>query len=129
MKNVQEEVKEQRKWEPVIAIIFTAALSIVYLLFSVIQIMYLFIGNMQLPDGYTYSGYAREGFFQLLAVCIMNLLLVLICLHLFRENIVLKIILTVISGCTHIMTLSSALRMVMYISRYNPTFHRIFQLW
>ncbi len=129
MKNVQEEVKEQRKWEPVIAIIFTAALSIVYLLFSVIQIMYLFIGNMQLPEGYTYSGYAREGFFQLLAVCIMNLLLVLICLHLFRENIVLKVILTVISGCTYIMILSSALRMIMYINRYNLTFLRIFVLW
>lgn len=129
MKNVQEEVKEQRKWEPVIAIIFTAALSIVYLLFSVIQIMYLFIGNMQLPEGYTYSGYAREGFFQLLAVCIMNLLLVLICLHLFRENIVLKVILTVISGCTYIMILSSALRMIIYINRYNLTFLRIFVLW
>ena len=129
MKNVQEEVREQRKWEPVIAIIFTAALSIVYLLFSVIQIMYLFIGNMQLPESYTYSGYAREGFFQLLAVCIMNLLLVLICLHLFRENIVLKIILTVICGCTYIMILSSALRMIMYINRYNLTFLRIFVLW
>ena len=129
MKNVQEEVREQRKWEPIIAIIFTAALSIVYLLFSVIQIMYLFIGKMQLPEGYTYSGYAREGFFQLLAVCIMNLLLVLICLHLFRENIVLKVILTVISGCTYIMILSSALRMIMYINRYNLTFLRIFVLW
>jgi len=77
--------------------------------------MYLFIGNMQLPEGYTYSGYAREGFFQLLAVCILNLLLVLICLYLFRENIVLKLILTLISGCTYIMILSSALRMIMYI--------------
>ncbi|MBO5166612.1 MAG: DUF4173 domain-containing protein, partial [Lachnospiraceae bacterium] len=86
MKNVQEEVTDQRKLEPVIAIIVTAALSVVYLMFSVIQIMYLFIGNMRLPKGYTYSGYAREGFFQLLAVCILNLLLVLICLYLFREN-------------------------------------------
>ncbi len=129
MKNVQEEVTDQRKLEPVIAIIVTAALSIVYLMFSVIQIMYLFIGNMQLPEGYTYSGYAREGFFQLLAVCILNLLLVLICLYLFRENIVLKVILTLISGCTYIMIMSSALRMIMYIDRYNLTFLRIFVLW
>lgn len=129
MKNVQEQVTDQRKLEPVIAIIVTAALSIVYLMFSVIQIMYLFIGNMQLPEGYTYSGYAREGFFQLLAVCILNLLLVLICLYLFRENIVLKIILTLVSGCTYIMIFSSALRMIMYINRYNLTFLRIFVLW
>lgn len=129
MKNVQEEVTDQRKLEPVIAIIVTAALSVVYLMFSVIQIMYLFIGNMRLPKGYTYSGYAREGFFQLLAVCILNLLLVLICLYLFRENMVLKMILTLISGCTYIMILSSALRMIMYINRYNLTFLRIFVLW
>lgn len=129
MKNVQENVTDQRKLEPIIAIIVTAALSVVYLMFSVIQIMYLFIGNMQLPEGYTYSGYAREGFFQLLTVCILNLLLVLICLYLFRENIVLKVILTLISGCTYIMILSSALRMIMYINRYNLTFLRIFVLW
>lgn len=128
-KNVQEKVTDQRKLEPVTAIIVAATLSIVYLMFSVIQIMYLFIGNLQLPEGYTYSSYAREGFFQLLAVCILNLLLVLICLYLFRENIILKIILTIISGCTYIMILSSALRMIMYINQYNLTFLRIFVLW
>lgn len=129
MKEVREETTDHRSLEPVIAIIVTTALSIIYLLFSVIQILYLFIGNMQLPEGYTYSGYAREGFFQLLAVCILNLIIVLICLYLFRENIALKIILTVISGCTFIMIASSALRMIMYINRYNLTFLRIFVLW
>ena len=37
----------------------------------------LFLGKMQLPEGYTYAQYAREGFFQLLAVSILNLILVL----------------------------------------------------
>ena len=129
MKNVKEEVTDHRTLEPIIAIIVTAALSVLYLMFSVIQILYLFIGNMQLPDGYTYSSYAREGFFQLLMVCILNLILVLVCLYLFRENKVLKVILTIISGCTFIMILSSALRMLMYINRYNLTFLRIFVLW
>ena len=71
-KNIKEEVTDKRIFDPVIAIVVTAALSVLYLMFSVIQIVYLFIGNMQLPDGYTYASYAREGFFQLLAVCIMN---------------------------------------------------------
>ena len=126
---MKEEVTDHRTLEPIIAIIVTAALSVLYLMFSVIQILYLFIGNMRLPDGYTYSSYAREGFFQLLAVCILNLMIVLICLYLFRENSVLKAILTIISGCTFIMILSSALRMLMYINRYNLTFLRIFVLW
>ena len=129
MKNIKGDVKNRRVLEPVIAIVVTTTLSVLYLIFSVIQILYLFIGNMQLPEGYTYSGYARQGFFQLLAVCILNLLIVLICLYLFRENTALKVILTVISGCTFIMILSSALRMLMYISRYNLTFLRIFVLW
>ena len=129
MQNVKEEVRDHRVLEPVIAIIVTAALSVLYLMFSVIQILYLFIGNMQLPEGYTYSQYARQGFFQLFAVCILNLVIVLVCLYLFRENTALKGILTVISGCTFIMILSSALRMLMYIDRYNLTFLRIFVLW
>ncbi len=128
-KTVREEVRDLRTLEPITAIIVTAALAILYLAFSIVQILYLFLRKMQLPEGYSYSAYAREGFFQLLAVCILNLLIVLICLYLFRENTVLKGILTVISGCTYIMILSSALRMLMYISRYNLTFLRIFVLW
>ena len=129
MKNVKEDVTNHRVFEPVTAIIVTATLSVLYLMFSMIQILYLFIGKMQLPMGYTYSSYARQGFFQLLTVCILNLIIVLICLYFFRENTALKVILTIISGCTFIMILSSALRMLMYINRYNLTFLRIFVLW
>ncbi len=128
-KNIREDVRDLRTLEPITAIIVTAALCVLYLAFSIVQILYLFLRKMQLPEGYSYSAYAREGFFQLLAVCILNLLIVLVCLYLFRENIVLKGILTVICGCTYIMILSSALRMLMYIGRYNLTFLRIFVLW
>lgn len=128
-KNITEEVTDKKIFDPVIAIVVTGTLSVLYLMFSVIQIVFLFIGNMQLPEGYTYAGYARQGFFQLLAVCMINLLLVLICLYLFRDNTALKIILTVISGCTYIMILSSALRMIMYINKYNLTFRRMQVLW
>ncbi len=129
MKNIREQTADLRVLEPITAIIVTAALSVLYLTFSMIQILYLFIGNMQLPEGYTYSSYARQGFFQLLTVCVLNLVIVLVCLYFFRENMALKIILTVISGCTFIMILSSALRMLMYIKRYNLTFLRIIVLW
>lgn len=129
MQNIKEEQNDYRHQDPIIAIIITSALCFVYLIFSIIQILYLFIGNMQLPEGYTYSSYAREGFFQLLTVCILNLIIVLIFLYFFRENIALRILLTVLSGCTFIMILSSALRMLMYINRYNLTLLRILVLW
>lgn len=121
-------VKEKKTMEPIIAITFTSVLTLVYLCFSVIQIVYLFIGNMQLPNDYTYSQYAREGFFQLLFVCIINLILVLFCMSHYRDNKVLKAILTVICGCTYIMIASSTLRMLMYIGEYHLTFLRVFVL-
>ena len=48
-----------------------------YVLFCIIQIFSLFLGKMQHPAGYTYARYAREGFFQLLFVCMINVCLVL----------------------------------------------------
>lgn len=94
-RSIPEEVKDRRKGEPVLAITIMSLLSLLYLLFSGIQIFGLFLGKMQLPEGYTYAQYAREGFFQLLAVSILNLILVLVCLSFFRESKVLKVIMTI----------------------------------
>ncbi len=127
-RHINPEVKEKKTMEPIIAITFTSVLTLVYLCFSVIQIVYLFIGNMKLPNNYTYAQYAREGFFQLLFVCIINLILVLFCMSHYRDNKVLKGILTVICGCTYIMIASSTLRMLMYIGEYHLTFLRVFVL-
>ncbi len=126
---IKEEVKDRRSAEPVIAIIITGLLSLLYLVFSGIQIIYLFLGKMELPSGYTYAMYAREGFFQLLAVSVINLIIVLLSMKYFRESRVLKGILTIMSLCTFIMIASSALRMIMYIRYYYMTFLRIFVLW
>ena len=128
-KRIPEEVKDKRKGEPIIAITITTLLSVIYLLFSGIQIIYLFLGQMQLPEGYTYATYAREGFFQLLAVSILNLVIVLLCMSLFKESKILKTVLTVMSLCTFIMIASSALRMIIYIRYYYMTFLRLFVLW
>lgn len=128
-KAIKPEVKDGRRGEPVIAITIAALLTLVYLVFSVIQIVYLFVGNMTLPSGYTYAEYAREGFFQLLAVSVLNLIFVLVGLSCFRESKVLKGILTLMSLCTYIMIASSAMRMIIYIRWYYLTFLRIFVLW
>ena len=128
-KSLNEEVRDKRTGEPLIAIPVATILSLLYLVFSVVQILYLFMGNMQLPEGYTYAEYAREGFFQLLAVGILNLILVLIGLSYFRPNKVLKAVLIVMSGCTFIMLASSAMRMIIYIQYYYLTFLRILVLW
>ena len=128
-RELSETAGDHRKGQPVIAISATAVIAVIYIYFCVIQVVYLFAGYGTLPAGYTYAQYARQGFFQLLFICLMNLVLVLIGIGFFRESRVLKGILLVISGCTFIMTASSAYRMLLYISVYYLTFLRIFVLW
>lgn len=128
-RGLNENVKDRRTGQPVIAISATAVIALIYVYFCVIQVVYLFAGYGTLPEGYTYAQYARQGFFQLLFICLMNLVLVLIGLGFFRQSRTLKGILLVISLCTFVMTASSAYRMLLYISVYQLTFLRIFVLW
>lgn len=119
-----------RFFDPVIGITFTSIISLIYLIYCVIQIMYLFLGmSAGLPEYVTYAEYARGGFWELLFVSVINFIVILLCMYLFRENVVLKVILTIISGCTFVMIVSSAYRMKMYVDEYNLTFLRILVFW
>lgn len=104
-------------------------LSLVYLIFCIIQIFYLFCGIGSLPDDYTYAEYAREGYFQLLFVCLFNIPLVLLCSRLFTKHWLLQALLSFICACTCLMIASSAYWMILYISAYVLTFLRVFVLW
>lgn len=127
--DINEEVMEGKKAESILAIPMAGILTALYLVFSVVQIGGLFLGKMTLPKGYTYAMYAREGFFQLLAVSILNLFLVLAGIQFFKKNKVLTVLLTLMSFCTFIMIASSAMRMILYIKTYHLTFLRILVLW
>lgn len=128
-RKIREDVPDTRRGEPILAITVTGMLTLLYLIFSGIQVAGLFLGQLRLPEGYTYAMYAREGFFQLLAVSLLNLVIVLLCMSFFRESRVLKGILTVMSFCTFVMIASSAMRMVIYIRYYYLTYLRILVLW
>lgn len=126
---IAEEVKDRRTAEPVIAISFMALIGLVYLLFCAIQVVYLFMGKGQLPAGLTYAEYARQGFFQLLFVAVLNLVMVLLCLKYFRRSAVLNIVLLVISLCTYVMIASAFYRMILYVQQYHLTYQRVLVLW
>lgn len=128
-RGLDEKIRDHRNGQPVIAISATAVIALIYVYFCVIQVVWLFAGYGTLPEGYTYAQYARQGFFQLLFICLMNLVLVLAGLAFFKESRALKGILLVISLCTFVMTASSAYRMLLYIHAYQLTFLRIFVLW
>lgn len=128
-RSISEECTDHRRFEPLVAITVLLLVSIIYLFFSMIQILYLFWGKMELPADYTYAQYAREGFFQLLFVCLLNLVIVLFTLGFFRKHTFLNVLLAIISGCTYIMLASSAFRMCLYVRNYHLTFLRFFVFW
>lgn len=125
-KTISDEVIENNKINAIIAITVNFMIGFVYLIFSGFQIFYLFLGNMTLPEDYSFAEYAREGFFQLVVVCLINMVIVLLCLYLFQDNKVLKASLILISACTYIMIASSTMRMIMYVSAYQLTYTRVF---
>ncbi len=126
---VKEETVDRRKGEPLMAIAFMGSIALVYMAFCAIQIFYLFLGKGRLPEGYTYSSYARQGFFQLLFVACLNLVMVLACLKFIRPSRVVNAILTLICGCTYIMLASAVLRMLLYVRVYHLTYLRLTTLW
>lgn len=122
--------RRMRDLDPVIGITCTSIVSLIYLIYCAIQIMYLFMGmQIGLPENVTYAEYARRGFWELLFVSVINFIMILLCMYLFRENIILKVILSIICGCTFVMILSSGYRMMMYVREYYLTFLRILVLW
>lgn len=128
-KNLKEEVEDRRTREPLVGITGMGMIGAVYLLFCGIQIIYLFLGKGILPEGITYSEYARQGFFQLLFVVFLNLVMVLCCIKYFKNSIGLNGVLTVICGCTYVMIASAVYRMLLYVGTYHLTFLRVLVLW
>lgn len=124
------ELQEKKGNNALTAITVTLLLTLVYLLFCGIQLYFLFGGGkVSLPDGFTYAEYARQGFFQLLAVTILNVVILMFCRKAAGESIVLRVMLTVFSVCTYVMIASAAMRMLLYVDAYSLSFLRILVLW
>lgn len=122
--------KKEKKGEPVVAITISAMVAVIYVIFCFVQIRYLFLGGIwELPEEFTYAQYARQGFFQLLFVSLLNYYLVLMGKYRFRESKILRRLLLLISICTYVMIASSFYRMVLYVKVYHLTFLRIVVLY
>lgn len=118
-----------KKADASIAATVLLILTLVYLVFCTIQVVYLFAGGLfVLPEGYTFAEYARRGFFELLAVAVINVTLMVLCRSLFEESKLLRIVITVMTVCTYIMIASATYRMLLYIDAYHLTFLRVFVL-
>lgn len=104
-------------------------LNIVYLLFSIVQFVYLFT-DLGTNENFDYATYARRGFFQLMFVTLINFVIIIITNLNKREtttgvNIYTKIMNMLLIIFTVVMILSSFLRMYLYEQEYGYTFLRL----
>jgi hypothetical protein len=118
-------------WEPVTIITVLVVLNIIYLLFTIIQFSYLYGGgNITLPANFTYSEYARKGFFELAAVTFINFIIVISCQkHIKKDNIkilkVANLLLTVLVTFTLNMLFSANFKLTLYENTFGYTFLRV----
>lgn len=118
----EEEVprKERKPMDLAVSNIFLGVVDFVYLSFCFIQIKYLFLGNA-LPPDMNYSEYAREGFFQLVLVTVINLVIIVLVNHIKVPHLSVNVLLTITILCTAIMTVSAFYRMSLYEGAYGYT--------
>ena len=106
----------------------------VYVLFFVSQWKYYISGFTGiLPDGFSYARYAREGFFQLCVVSVINISAILLILWMMKRGkgagILLKVLTTVFAVFTLVLIATAMAKMVMYINYYGLTPKRVYASW
>ena len=100
-----------------------------YVLFIGIQAVYFIdIASGSLPDGFTYSDYARRGFFELLTVALINIVFIVVAKVLsikHENNKYMRIHIILNSILTFALIFVAFAKMYLYISTYGLTALRI----
>ena len=101
--------------------------NIVFTLFIFSELSKLLGNFLQLPIEYTYAEYAREGFFQLLIVTIINFSIILFFLYktnIIKENKTIKRLTLLLIIFTIILIFNSYYRMYLYMNEFGFTILR-----
>lgn len=114
-------------------LVATLPLLAIYVIFFVSQWKYYVSGFVGvLPDSTSYAQYAREGFFQLCTVSVINLA-VIFAIYLFMrrkgKSAVMKILSLAFSISTLALISTAIAKMVLYINRYGLTPKRVYSSW
>lgn len=112
----------------VISSIVLGSVTLVYVMFCLVQFTYLF-ARAGLPEGMTYAEYAREGFAQTVLVCAINLLLFGIFMWKGQGKKILSGLLSGLLALTLIMLISGAVRLNLYIDAFGMTWLRLLSAW
>ena len=114
---------------------FVTPILLLYVLFFVSQwSYYLSAFTHVLPDGLTYAEYAREGFFQLCTVCVINALILVVFQTMMRRRdgereLVRRVYTAIISLFTLVLIATALSKMVLYMDAYGMTLKRVYATW
>lgn len=130
--SLREEAPVQSETAPVAPSMFTVTLiglTAAFMLFGFIQVKYLFLGReAALMEG-GFAQYARSGFFQLVGVAFIALIVVQPALALSGDKRVIRVLCLTVSLLTELIVVSAFLRMRLYIAEYGLTILRALVLW
>ena len=104
-------------------------LALVYAVFAYIQFRCLFFGAQETAAREGYAEYARSGFFQLVLLAILTLILILPFLALGKESTGVRWLCALVAALTVVIDVSAFLRMRLYIEVYGMSLLRLVTLW
>lgn len=117
-----------KKIDDIMAITIITIIDIIFVLFLISELSRLTNNFLQVPVQYTYSSYAREGFFQLLVVTTINFNIIMYLLYkttLTKENHVIKKLILLLICFSIFLIFNSYYRMFLYIFNYGYTVLRL----
>lgn len=111
--------------------VILGSLCLLFISFTLLQLGYLFGGSatIEMTPGLTVAGYARRGFFELLIVSVLTLLVLMGLGFLSREQRRFRVLATVLLVCVFIMQLSAVQRLVLYVDYFGLTLARWMAAW
>lgn len=129
-KNKDIKMKEVRlkKIDNTIIITVLSVINFVFVLFLISEISKLCGNFLQLPKGYIYSSYAREGFFQLLFVTLINFFIISFLIYKtksIKENKIVRNLIFLLIAFSILLIFNSYYRMYLYIDKFGFTILRL----
>lgn len=119
----------------VTAIVAIVPILFLYVVFFISQREYYISGfTGVLPEHFSYAEYARQGFFELCSVSVINLILIISIVFFIKRNkndtsVILKLVTTIFCLCTLILISTAVAKLIMYIHSYGLTQKRIYAMW
>lgn len=123
-KDIKMKENKIKSIDKTMIIAMLSVINFVFILFLVSEISKLCGNFLNIPQGYIYSSYAREGFFQLLFVTLIDFSTILYLMYktdLIKENKTIKILVLLLIVFQVLLIFNSYYRMFLYIGKFGFT--------